>query len=167
MLMYELLTGDPPFQGANLQGVYTSIVNLPHAKLMSQLRKSGVSAGAQALIIGLLNRNPAERLGSGPDDSMEIRQHPYFAGDDALDWDAVLRKEVEPGYAPTVSDELDTTNFDHLFTRDKHLESVHLPGKDEVGKAAGDDVFDGFTYMEGTMMSGGGSPRLDGLDDDM
>jgi serine/threonine protein kinase len=63
--MYELLTGDPPFQGANLQGVYTSIVNLPSAKLMSHLRKSGVSAGAQALIIGLLNRNPAERLGSG------------------------------------------------------------------------------------------------------
>jgi serine/threonine protein kinase len=65
VLMFELLTGDPPFQGANLQGVYTAIVNLPSARLMNQLRKSSVSAGAQALIISLLNRNPAERLGSG------------------------------------------------------------------------------------------------------
>ena len=117
VLMFELLTGNPPFQGANLQGVYTAIVNLPSARLMNELRKAGVSAGAQALIIGLLNRNPAERLGSGPDDALEIQQHPYFAGEGALDWDAVLNKEIAPGYAPEVSGELDTTNFDHLFTR--------------------------------------------------
>lgn len=99
---------------------------------------------------------------------MQIQQHPYFAGDDALDWDAVLRKEVDPGYAPNVSGELDTTNFDHQFTRDKHLESVHLPGKDEVGKPSGDGEFEGFTYMEGgTMMSGGASPRLAGLEEDI
>ena len=43
----------------------TDISGNKRDKLMGHLRKSGVSAGAQALIIGLLNRNPAERLGSG------------------------------------------------------------------------------------------------------
>jgi hypothetical protein len=111
---------------------------------------------------------PPIKISTGPDDALEIQQHPYYAGEDALDWDAVLRKEVEPGYAPSVSGELDTTNFDHLFTRDKQLESVHLPDSDEVGQPSGDGVFDGFTYMEaGTMMSGGASPRLAGLEEDL
>ena len=173
VLMYELLTGQPPFQGANLQGVYSAIVHHPHSRVMNELRKSGVSAGAQALIIALLNRKPAERLGSGPTDAEEIRSHPYFGaeGEAPLDWDRLLAKEIPPGFSPTVASETDTSNFDHLYTRDKHLESVHLPDSSDL-QGGGDTTFEGFTYHEaGTMAAGSGSlgggatPRLDSLDD--
>jgi len=38
---------------------------------------------ARDLIIQLLNRNPAKRLGSGPGDANEIKAHSFFT---TLDW---------------------------------------------------------------------------------
>lgn len=35
------------------------------------------------LIVLLLNRNPAERLGAGKEDANEIKQHPWFR---SIDW---------------------------------------------------------------------------------
>jgi serine/threonine protein kinase len=48
VLMYELLTGSPPFQGANLRGVYKAIVSMPHSRLKSELRKHGISSAVRA-----------------------------------------------------------------------------------------------------------------------
>ena len=76
-LIYEMLTGWPPFYDKNLR------------KLCAQILRSalacppGCSASPEArdLIRGLLTRDPAQRLGSsrtaGADD---IRRHPFFKG---------------------------------------------------------------------------------------
>ena len=45
----------------------------------------------------LLERDPAKRLGGGPRDSLDVKEHPYFQG---IDWAALLRKEVEITYRP-------------------------------------------------------------------
>ena len=36
-----------------------------------------------------MQRNPAHRLGSGPDDSLEIKKHPFF---DSINWDALAKR---------------------------------------------------------------------------
>ena len=46
---------------------------------------------AKHIINRLMNRNPAKRLGSGPDDALEIKEHPFFA---KIDWDLVLQKKL-------------------------------------------------------------------------
>lgn len=40
----------------------------------------------------LLNRNPSKRLGSGPRDAEEIKEHEFFAG---IDWDNIAAKQGE------------------------------------------------------------------------
>lgn len=59
VLMFEMLTGALPFQGANRKDTMTQILKaklgMPH----------NLSSEAQALLRVLFKRNPANRLGSG------------------------------------------------------------------------------------------------------
>ena len=48
---------------------------------------------------GLLNRNPAERLGSSQADAKEVMSHPFFA---EIDWDGMLLKRYPPPFKPSV-----------------------------------------------------------------
>lgn len=41
----------------------------------------------------MLNRNPVKRLGSGPRDAEEIKEHPFFA-EAKYDWDAVRSRKL-------------------------------------------------------------------------
>ena len=62
----------------------------------------------------LLNREPEQRLGSGPTDAQEVMNHPYF---DGINWDDLYHKRVPTPYKPTISSEHDTSNFDPELTR--------------------------------------------------
>ena len=54
----------------------------------------GMPSDALDLIVKLLNRDPKHRLGSGPGDAEELKQHPFFAD---INWDeAKLRKLKVP-----------------------------------------------------------------------
>ncbi|KAM0469194.1 hypothetical protein ACHAPX_010579 [Trichoderma viride] len=88
-LLYEMLTGLPPFYSEDVQERRRNILSKPLE--MNNL----LPAYAQDLIAKLLIRNPNERLGSnGPS---EIKSHPFF-GD--IDWTKVLRREYEPAFNP-------------------------------------------------------------------
>jgi len=65
-----------------------------------------------AVVQGLLNRDPAARLGS-EDDGAAVRAHPFFRD---VDWGALLRKQITPPFQPAVKDLRDTQNFDAEFT---------------------------------------------------
>ena len=41
----------------------------------------------------MLNRNPNKRLGAGPTDAEEIKQHPWFKG---INWDSVYNRNMNP-----------------------------------------------------------------------
>ena len=43
------------------------------------------------LIVKLLNRDPTQRLGSGPGDAEEIKEHPFFKG---LNWDDAIQRKI-------------------------------------------------------------------------
>jgi len=90
-LVFELLTGYPPFfqsdKGARRQAILKGRVRFP----------SFVSVRAGHLVTSLLQVNTWERLGAGDGDIAEVQRHAFFEG---LEWDAVLRKDVTPGYVP-------------------------------------------------------------------
>lgn len=49
----------------------------------------------------MLNRNPNKRLGAGPQDAEEIKQHAFFKG---TDWQKVYERKLEPP-KPTIKKE--------------------------------------------------------------
>ncbi|KAK9304055.1 hypothetical protein QLX08_004437 [Tetragonisca angustula] len=105
VLMFEMLTGVLPFQGANRRETMTQILK---AKLGMPLN---ISPEGQALLRALFKRNPANRLGSGGIEQM--KNHEFFA---TIDWDALYRKEIKPPFKPAVSQDDDVFYFDTEFT---------------------------------------------------
>lgn len=52
-----------------------------------------MSEEALDLIVSLLNRSPTERLGAGPGDAEEIKQHAFFS---SVNWDDALQRKLRP-----------------------------------------------------------------------
>jgi protein-serine/threonine kinase len=53
-----------------------------------------MSEEGRSLIKGLLKRNVIHRLGAGPTDSQEIKEHPFFA---EIDWESCKNRQVSVG----------------------------------------------------------------------
>mmetsp|Transcript_8664 Transcript_8664/g.19043 ORF Transcript_8664/g.19043 Transcript_8664/m.19043 type:complete len:611 (-) Transcript_8664:387-2219(-) len=106
-LLYEMLTGLPPFYCRDRE------------KLFEKIRKAVLtyprflSAKAVLLLQGLLTRDPNKRLGSGPTDAAEIKSHTFF---DDTHWDKLARGEIPAPWDPQISGSLDTSQFDKEFT---------------------------------------------------
>lgn len=69
------------------------------------------------IIIFLNNYNEfVLRLGGGPNDAAEITGHPFFYG---MDFEALLRKEIEPPFIPNLASDTDTSYFDAVSVLNK------------------------------------------------
>nr|AML78305.1 putative LOV domain-containing protein [Staphylea trifolia] len=75
ILLYEMLYGRTPFRGKNRQKTFSNILR----KNLTFPSSIPVSLAARQLINALLNRDPANRLGSYSG-ATEIKQHPFFRG---------------------------------------------------------------------------------------
>eukprot|EP00968_Pinguiococcus_pyrenoidosus_P023831 scaffold4058_cov257-Pinguiococcus_pyrenoidosus.AAC.11 len=137
-LLYEMLTGLPPFYCRDREQLFEKI---RRAELKFPRYLSG---RAKHLLEGLLTRNPHKRLGSGPSDANEIKEHPMFAD---LDFGALLQLKISPPWQPQVVGSLDTSLFDREFTSmpifspDGAPRDIRLDGMEDH-----DAVFEGFTY---------------------
>lgn len=87
-----------------------------------------------------MTRDPKKRLGAGPADAAEIKQHPFFNG---VNWDDMLDKRVSPPFCPSVNGPLDTSNFDEEFTR----EIPALTPISSVLNRVEQQEFQAFTYV--------------------
>ena len=67
-----------------------------------------VSAPAAKLLRRLLDRDPLGRLGAAAGAS-EIRKHQFMR---PLDWDALLRREIEPPFRPSSHHDHPAVNFE-------------------------------------------------------
>eukprot|EP00930_Biecheleria_cincta_P083759 TRINITY_DN73269_c0_g1_i1.p1 TRINITY_DN73269_c0_g1~~TRINITY_DN73269_c0_g1_i1.p1 ORF type:complete len:346 (-),score=54.02 TRINITY_DN73269_c0_g1_i1:22-1032(-) len=131
-LVYEMLTGLPPFYTQDRNVLYDRIRRgvLTYPDYVSQTSK--------ALLVGMLERQVEKRLGSGPRDGQDIRAQAFFAG---VDWNALYQKLITPPFKPP---EGDVSNFEKEF--------VDMPiGVSEVADrpGAGGYHFEGFTYGGG------------------
>lgn len=85
-LAFDMLTGGPPFTAENRKKTIDKI-------LKSRLSLPAyLSAEARDFIKRLLKRHVETRLGSGPSDADEIKEHAFFR---YMVWDSVQRREVK------------------------------------------------------------------------
>ena len=82
VLMYELLSGSPPFYNPIRRNLAENI--LTHALQLPE----NISEPCQDLLTNLLKRSPSERIGYTKD-AKEIKEHPYFSD---IDWSKVYHK---------------------------------------------------------------------------
>ena len=138
-LLYEMLTGLPPFYCRDRE------------KLFEKIRKGhleyprSLSARAQALLRGLLMKDPRRRLGSGEEDAEAIKQHAFFA---EIDWIGLSKGEVSPPWDPQISGQLDTSQFDDEFTSMPIFSPSSYQPPHGFGATPQDNIFEGFTFTD-------------------
>jgi serine/threonine protein kinase len=140
-LLYEMLTGMPPFYSRDRDRLFQKI-------LTSELQfPRNVSHEAKVLLRGLLCRDPTERLGSGSDDAASIKACAFFAD---VDFDALTARKLQPPFQPVVTKDettgiLNTDNVDPDFLG----MPIHSVTDDDASglKGAVSGRFQNFTYV--------------------
>ncbi|KAH9281127.1 cGMP-dependent protein kinase 2 [Echinococcus granulosus] len=107
ILMFELLTGSPPFTGMDPMKIYNIILRGIDAIMFPPFQ---INRTATALIHRLCAQNPVERLGYGRGGIVDIKQHKYFQG---FDWIGLCRGTLQAPILPKISGPTDVSNFDH------------------------------------------------------
>lgn len=105
VLMFELLTGTPPFTGSDPMRTYNIILKGIDAIEFPR----NITRNASALIKKLCRDNPAERLGYQRGGISEIQKHKWF---DGFYWEGLRNRTLAPPIIPAVKSVIDTTNFD-------------------------------------------------------
>lgn len=105
-LIFEMLTGLPPFYNAKdrermFQDIMQSEVRFP----------AYISANARSLLEQLFVKDPVGRLGGGPRDADEIKEHPWFSG---INWARMMSKEEVPPFIPALDSIFDTKYVDSV-----------------------------------------------------
>lgn len=133
-LMYDMLTGAPPFTGENRKKTIDKILkcklNLPPY----------LTQEARDLLKRLLKRNASSRLGAGPGDATEVQTHPFFRH---INWEDLLARKVEPPFKPILQSADDVSQFDSKFTSQTPVDS---PDDSTLSESA-NQAFLGFTYV--------------------
>jgi len=128
-LIYEMMTGLPPFYTEDEENMYhkimTAELNIP----------AFFSAELADIIRQFLQRNPQDRL----QDAERIKAHPWFR---EINWDRLLRLEIEPPFKPKVRNAEDLQNIDKDFLD----QDVNEDAPDGPTAPVGKDDFGGFTY---------------------
>ncbi|TKA72823.1 hypothetical protein B0A49_05290 [Cryomyces minteri] len=114
VLLYEMLTGLPPFYDENTNDMYRKILTEPLHFPGPEI----VPPAARDLLSKLLDRDANRRL--GVNGAAEIKAHHFFH---SIDWRKLLDRKYEPSFKPNVVDERDTANFDREFTSEAPTDS--------------------------------------------
>ena len=105
-ILYELLTGVPPFYSSSQDKLFEQI------KFRKPKFPPGLSDECQSLLESFFQKNPETRIGSAGG-SEEIKRHPWFA---SMDWMKLLSKKLAVPFVPMISTETDLSHFDPEFT---------------------------------------------------
>ncbi|XP_036225113.2 protein kinase C, brain isozyme isoform X1 [Bactrocera oleae] len=135
VLLYEMLVGQPPFDGEDEEELFAAITdhNVSYPKSLSKEAKEACK--------GFLTKQPSKRLGCGPTGEADVRIHPFFR---RIDWEKIENREVQPPFKPKIKHRKDVSNFDKQFTSEK----TDLTPTDKVFMMNLDQTeFVGFSYV--------------------
>uniref|UniRef100_A0A8C0B4S5 Ribosomal protein S6 kinase n=1 Tax=Buteo japonicus TaxID=224669 RepID=A0A8C0B4S5_9AVES len=136
VLMYELLTGASPF---TVDGEKNSQAEISRRILKSEPPyPQEMSALSKDIIQRLLMKDPKKRLGCGPTDADEIKQHPFFQN---MNWDDLAAKKVSAPFKPVIRDELDVSNFAEEFTE---MDPTYSPA---ATPQTSERIFQGYSFV--------------------
>ncbi|TYG49906.1 hypothetical protein ES288_D10G131900v1 [Gossypium darwinii] len=107
ILLFEMLTGKPPFTGGNRDKIQQKIV-----KERMKLPKF-LSSEAHSLLKGLLHKDACKRLGNGPGGSEEIKRCKWFK---SINWRKLEAREIQPSFRPEIAGKHCIANFDKRWT---------------------------------------------------
>uniref|UniRef100_A0A3P8U0Q4 cGMP-dependent protein kinase n=1 Tax=Amphiprion percula TaxID=161767 RepID=A0A3P8U0Q4_AMPPE len=107
ILVFELLSGSPPFSGSDPMKTYNIILRgIDMIEFPKKITKSAAN-----LIKRLCRDNPSERLGNQKNGVKDIQKHKWFEG---FNWDGLRQGTIDPPFTPTVDGPLDNSNFDYF-----------------------------------------------------
>merc|ERR1712106_719406 len=134
VLLYEMLIGQSPFNGCDEDELFWSICN-EQAYFPRFLSKE-----AKQILLLLLEKNPAKRLGVSESIHGDVRNQPFFK---PIDFNKLERRQVIPPYKPKLKNPMDVSYFDTAFTDEPvKLTPVDKEFIDDVNQAQ----FKGFSY---------------------
>ncbi|KAI3408979.1 uncharacterized protein J3R85_019928 [Psidium guajava] len=132
VLLFEMLTGKPPFIGGNREKIQQKIVK-DKMKLPNFL-----SSEAHSLLKGLLQKGPSKRLGSGPNGSADIKNHKWFK---TINWKKLEAREIKPSFLPEVAGKQCIANFEKKWT------DMPIADSPAASPTAAGNPFKDFTYV--------------------
>eukprot|EP00878_Enallax_costatus_P016535 GHUV01017348.1.p1 GENE.GHUV01017348.1~~GHUV01017348.1.p1 ORF type:complete len:478 (+),score=209.34 GHUV01017348.1:238-1671(+) len=132
ILLYEMLAGQPPFRNKSRQQLQLQITTAKpkYPKFLS--------SNALNLLKGLLQRDPAQRLGAAGADA--VKKHPFFK---SINWQKLEARQVESKFKPGVKCSMSVENFDKIWTDQRPVDS---PCGTPTDPSAA-DAFQGSTYI--------------------
>ncbi|WVZ07566.1 hypothetical protein V8G54_020912 [Vigna mungo] len=107
VLLFEMLTGKPPFCGGSRDKIQQKIVK-DKIKLPAFL-----SSEAHSLLKALLQKEATKRLGCGARGVEEIKGHKWFK---QINWRKLEEREIQPSFIPEVAGTHCVANFEKRWT---------------------------------------------------
>ncbi|XP_045518319.1 protein kinase C, brain isozyme isoform X4 [Pieris brassicae] len=110
VLLYEMLVGQPPFDGEDEEELFAAITDnsVSYPKTLSKEAKDACKS--------FLTKIPQKRLGCGMRGEEDVRTHPFFR---RIDWARIEARDVQPPFKPKIKHRKDVSNFDKQFTAEK------------------------------------------------
>lgn len=138
-VMFDMLTGSPPFTGNNNKRIMDKIL-ANKFKVPFYL-----SQDAKDLLLRLLKKNPEKRLTN----FQAVKSHRFFR---KIDWKEIESRSFEPPIVPIITDPILAENFDSEFT-EMNITPVGSPLngisiQNSNNNRANDDLFKGFSYTD-------------------
>merc|ERR1719270_1625274 len=138
VLLYEMLVGQPPFDGEDEEELFAAITDHTVSYPKS------ISKEAKDICKGFLVKNPSKRLGCLEKGGEEIKSHAFFR---RIDWEKVEAREVQPPFKPKISDPRKAENFDKQFKRLQVKETPPDPTSAYILSNLKGNEFQGFSFV--------------------
>jgi len=102
VLLFEMLSGYPPFHDESPYGIYKKVLDVDYTM------PRHLDVKVKDLIHQFLVKDPLKRIGVRRRGPEEVKKHQWLKG---LDWDMLINRTVPPPYVPKLASADDTSMY--------------------------------------------------------